>query len=154
MLLVTFQLGRDRYGIDARQIEEVLPLVEFKRIPRAPAGIAGVLNYHGSPIPVLDLAEVATGEPSQERMETRILLVQYPLPAGETHLLALVAEHVTDTLRRQSDDFHAPGVATVYAPYLGAVTPDKVRIVQLVQVRELLPETIRKYLFQDFSSIA
>src|SRR6185295_4564617 len=70
MLLIIFQVGKDRYGIEAQQIEEILPLVEFKSVPRAPAGIVGILNYHGRPVPVLDLTELATGEPSRSRMGT------------------------------------------------------------------------------------
>jgi chemotaxis-related protein WspB len=151
MLLITFQLGNDRYGIDAHQIEEVLPLVDFKKIPRASLGIVGVLNYHGKPIPVLDLVELATGERSQAVMATRIILVRYPMPGEESQLLALVAEHVTDTLRREAQDFRPAGVITAYAPYLGDVTPDKSTIVQEIKVRDLLPEGIRNCVFQDIT---
>jgi len=152
MLLITFQVGNDRYGIEAQQIEEILPLVEFKNVPRAPAGIVGILNYHGRPVPVLDLTELATGEPSRSRMGTRIFMVKYPMAAGESHHLALIAEHVTDTMRRKPEDFRAPGVVTAYAPYLGDVVPDRSGIVQMVTLKELLPEGIRKYLFQDFTN--
>ena len=37
MLFLLFELGTDRYALDALQIAEVLPLVAIKRIPRAPA---------------------------------------------------------------------------------------------------------------------
>jgi CheW-like domain len=36
MLFLVFQLGTDRYAIEAAQVVEVLPLVNAKHIPRAP----------------------------------------------------------------------------------------------------------------------
>jgi chemotaxis-related protein WspB len=44
MLFLVFQLGTDRYAIEAAQVVEVLPLVNAKHIPRAPRGVAGLFN--------------------------------------------------------------------------------------------------------------
>jgi chemotaxis-related protein WspB len=48
MLFLVFKLGTDRYAIEAAQVVEVLPLVGAKHIPGAPAGVAGILDYHGA----------------------------------------------------------------------------------------------------------
>ena len=64
MLFLLFQMGEDRYAIEATQVLEVLPLVNFKRIPGAPSSMAGVFNYHGTPVPLIDLSELALGRPS------------------------------------------------------------------------------------------
>ena len=55
MLFLTFQLGVDRYALDAKRVAEVLPLVDIKQIPHAPAGVAGVFNYRGTPVPVIGI---------------------------------------------------------------------------------------------------
>jgi chemotaxis-related protein WspB len=52
MLFILFQIGRDRYALSAGSIIEVLPLMNLKSVPRAPAGVAGLLNYHGTPVPI------------------------------------------------------------------------------------------------------
>ena len=36
MLFLIFELGKDRYALDVRQIAEVMPLVGVKQIPKAP----------------------------------------------------------------------------------------------------------------------
>ena len=77
MLFLVFQLGKDRYAIEAHQVIEVLPLVNVKQIPQAPAGVAGVFDYHGTSVPLIDLAELALGKPSRRWMSTRIILVKY-----------------------------------------------------------------------------
>ena len=40
MLYLLFELGKDRYALEAGQVMEVLPLLEFKRIPHAIKGVA------------------------------------------------------------------------------------------------------------------
>jgi chemotaxis-related protein WspB len=149
MLLLLFKLGDDRYALETKDVVEVLPLVNWKTIPGAPAGVAGVFNYHGAPVPLIDLAELALGTPSRARMSTRIVLVNYVEEAGGTHLLGLLTEHVAETIRREEADFADPGVATPAAPYLGPVTTDARGIIQRVEVRHLLPAGVREILFRQ-----
>ena len=52
MLLLLLRLGTDRYALDARQVVEVIPVIKLKRIPPAPAYVAGMFNYRGKPVPV------------------------------------------------------------------------------------------------------
>jgi len=70
MLFLQFQLGHDRYALDVSQVVEVLPLINVKRIPNAPAGVAGVINYRGSPVPLVDLSMLMMGQPAKARMST------------------------------------------------------------------------------------
>lgn len=149
MLLLVFQLGADRYALDAGQIVEVLPLVSFRPIPQAPRGVSGVINYHGGPVPLVDLAELALGKPSRLRMSTRIILVNYVEPGGETHLLGLLAEQSTETIRRTEAEFADSGVAVDSAPYLGPLTSDARGTIQRVEVNRLLPATVRDVLFRQ-----
>ena len=149
MLFLVFQLGKDRYAIDSRQVIEVLPLVNLKEIPRAPAGVAGVFDYHGTAVPLIDLAELALGKPSRKWMSTRIILVRYDGHPGETHPLGLVAEQATETLRRNEEDFTDAGLAVSDTPYLGNVTTDAGGLVQRIEVQNLLSEDLRNRLFRE-----
>jgi len=148
MLFILFQLGRDCYALDAAQVAEVLPLVRTKKIPRAPVGVAGVFTYHGAPVPVIDLSELALGRPSHARLSTRLLLVRYPDATGARRLLGLIAEKATETLRREPGDFVASGVRSDGAPYLGPVASDARGLIQWVEVEKLLPASVREVLFQ------
>ena len=148
MLLLIFQVGAHRFALDTRQVIEVLPLVQFRPLPQAPAGVAGVLSYHGAPVPLLDLAALALGEPSRARMSTRIILVNYE-DGAETHPLGLLAEKTTETIRRAEADFIPAGVAVEAAPYLGPVTNDERGMIQRVEINELLPESVRALLFRE-----
>jgi chemotaxis-related protein WspB len=149
MLFLMFQLGTDRYAIDAADVVEVLPLVHAKRIPQSPPGVAGVFDYHGAPVPLIDLAELALGKASQRWMSTRIILVDYRQRAGEAQLLGLLAERATETLRRPEKDFKDSGLTVPGAPYLGPVLIDASGIVQRIEIRKLLSASICSHLYGE-----
>src|SRR5438445_10499073 len=133
MLFILFQIGRDRYALSASGIIEVLPLTNLKVVPGAPAGVAGVLNYHGTPVPVIDLNEMLPAEAAARRLSTRIILVTYPLEAQHPHPLGLIAEHATNMIRRSSQDFVETGVDSENAPYLGRVANDTGGLIQWLE---------------------
>jgi chemotaxis-related protein WspB len=149
MLFLVFRLGNDRYAIETTQVIEVLPLVYSKLIPRAPAGIAGIFNYHGAPVPLIDLAALALQKSSRKWMSTRIILINHRTDSGETHMLGLLAEQVTETLRRTEEDFEELGITAANSPYLGPVTTDGAGIIQRIEVAKLLSETVRGQLYQE-----
>ena len=147
MLFLTFQIGKDRYALDSAQVVEVLPLVRHKQIPHAAAGVIGAFVYHGKPVPLIDLAQLCLGVPARIRMSTRIFLINYT--REPEHLLGLVAEHATQTIRREAHDFTNPGVAVDAAPYLGPVTTDAHGMIQRIEVHQLLPAEVRNQLFRQ-----
>src|SRR5258707_5052843 len=107
MLFLLFELGRDGYAFDVGQVAEVLPLVRIGPVPQAPRGVAGLLNYRGVPVPVVDLSELALGRPAAARLSTRLILVNYPVDEKTTRLLGFIAEHTVDTMRRAPGEFAA-----------------------------------------------
>jgi chemotaxis-related protein WspB len=149
MLFILFQIGRDRYALSARSIIEVLPLMNLKRVPCAPVGVAGVFNYRGTPVPVVDLNEMMLGEPAARRLSTRIILVIYPLDALHPRALGLIAEHATNMIQRSLQDFIETGVESDSARYLGRVTNDTGGLIQWIEVERLLTPEVRDVLFRE-----
>jgi chemotaxis-related protein WspB len=147
MTFLLFQLGADRYVIEAGRVIEVLPLVELRQIPEAPRGVAGMFNYHGRPVPVVDVSELTMGRPARECISTRIVLVNYPDESGREHPLGLMVEHATGIIRRGSADFVDSGVDLGTAAYLGPVLTDKEGMIQWVHADRLLPGPVRDSLF-------
>jgi chemotaxis-related protein WspB len=147
MLFLLFRMGDDRYALDASQIAEILPLVGVKEVPRAPSGVAGILDYHGVPVPLIDLSQLALGWPARRRLGTRIVLVNYPVRTGTSHLLGLLAERATEIMRRDPTDFVASGVGNDTAQYLGPVAADPQGILQWIKIDRLLPSSLSDQLF-------
>lgn len=149
MLFLYFQLGNDRYALDCSQVIEVVPLLGIKRIPQAPAAVAGAFNYRSKPVPVIDLSVLALGRPARHHMSTRIVIVIYPGADSAQHLLGLIAEKATQTLRRDPADFTESGVVNDDAPYLGPVATDANGLLQWIDVKKLLPASVRDVLFKQ-----
>jgi chemotaxis-related protein WspB len=147
MLFLLFQLGNDRYALQASRVLEVLPLVELRKIPDAPKGVAGIFNFHGRPVPAVDLSELTLGQPSNPRLSTRIVVISYPDERGALHPLGLIAEHATELIQRDERQFLEPGHKLGGAPYLGPVLMDKRGVIQWVHEQRLLPEHARDLLF-------
>ena len=147
MLLLLFKLGADRYALDAGRVVEIVPLVALKKVPQAPKGLAGIFNYRGQPVPAVDLCELALDRPASERLSTRIIIINYHSPEGTGHLLGLIAEHATQTLRKDAKEFVDPGIQIGGAQYLGPVLLDPLGPIQLIHEQRLLTARVRDLLF-------
>lgn len=149
MLFLRFHLGNDRYLLESTQVVEVVPLLRMKRIPHAAAAVAGVIDYRGRPVPVIDLSVLALGRSSGRSMSTRIIVVNYSEAGGALQLLGLIAEKATRTVRLDAADFQDPGVTSAEAPYLGRLATDPDGLLQWIVVGNLLPASVRDVLFQQ-----
>ncbi|HEY0182566.1 MAG TPA: chemotaxis protein CheW [Rhodopila sp.] len=148
MLFLLFRLDADWYALDASAVDEVLPLTQLKQIPQAPAGVAGLFNLRGTPVPAIDLSLLALGRPSRAVRSTRILLIRGSDRFGSARPFGLIAEHATETLKRSPSDFIEAGIRSDGAPYLGPVVQDTRGLVQWIAADRLLSEPLREALFQ------
>src|SRR5262245_16604098 len=52
--LVTFQLGKEEYGVEIASVQEIIRATDITPVPGAPAHVRGVINLRGKIIPVVD----------------------------------------------------------------------------------------------------
>ena len=148
MLFLLMQLDGNRYALDVGQVAEVLPLVGLNAVPRAAQGIAGVVDYGGVSVPVIDLSQLLVNRAAHRRLSTRLVIVHYR--TGERqHLLGLVAERTTEMLRRDPADFQDSGIAASSPPQLGPVALDAGGPIYRLDVGTLLPPALADSLFQQ-----
>jgi chemotaxis-related protein WspB len=140
MKVLAFSIGPDRYGLRLRSIACVLPVVALKQIPLAPAFVAGLMDLHGAPVPVIDLSRLAGFTPEQLWFDSRIVLVDYG-----PHQLGLLAEHVIGIETLDDAALNDSGIDG--APFLGQVAAGAAGMLQLVEVDQLLTPDVRALLF-------
>lgn len=148
MLFLVFELDGNRYALEAKQLVEVLPLIDLKPLAKAPPGIAGLFDYHGRAVPAVDLSELIVERSALRRLSTRMVVVNYPGICAMPHALGLIAEKATTTVRLDPGMFNEVGVANGETPYLGPVTRDAHGLIQWLTIPELLPPSVRDVLFQ------
>jgi chemotaxis-related protein WspB len=147
MLLLQFQAGTERYGLDIEQVIEVSSLVSLRAIPHAPPEVAGTFNYRGILTPVVDLTALLTGVPSRPRMSTRIILVNYEGDDGRSHILGLMAEAVTEMTSCKKEDLQQPVVSVSGSSYLGDMIFDEHGSIQVLDMERLLTRDMLFTLF-------
>lgn len=147
MLILQFRAGQDLYGIEGVNIIEVAPLTTMRKLPHAEVYVAGLFNYRGSLVPTVDLSALLTGVLSRPLLSTRIVVVNYNPSPGKDYVLGLVAEGVTEVHRIEEAELQDPGISIAEAPYLGKLWSKEGKILQLIYLNKVLPETLRISLF-------
>ena len=52
---LTFQLGKEAYGIGIMKVQEIVGVMPVTRMPKTPGFVRGLVNLRGKVIPVFDL---------------------------------------------------------------------------------------------------
>jgi chemotaxis-related protein WspB len=146
MLMLLFYAGSDLYAIESTHIVEVIPRVALRKIQHVPDHVAGLFNYRGKILPVIDLCYLIQGNPSHSYLSTRIIIVSHPKADGELQYLGLMAERVTETLDRSSSDVMDSSLHVNEAPYLAGTIIDDKRIIQCIHLDRLCNDDRHSYL--------
>ncbi|MBO0348526.1 chemotaxis protein CheW [Phormidium pseudopriestleyi FRX01] len=146
MLMLLFYVGPDRYALSCSQVVEVIPLVELRKLYHSPEYMAGLFNYRGSIVPVLDLCHLIRGSCSRHCLSTRIILVNYQQTNQNSRLIGLMAERVTDTVNVLESQFKEEAIRLENAAYLGKIIMDKEGTIQQLRLESLLSQQAQVFL--------
>jgi chemotaxis-related protein WspB len=149
MLLLLFDIGKEHYALDVNQIIEVVPLVILKNIAAAPDYVAGLMNYRGSGVPVIDLNQLVGSSPSEDVLSTRIIVVKYPVKDMGHKPLGLIATNVTETAKSMLTRPPATGVFMDKSLYAGEVLPETSDMIQWFDIERMLPERETALLYEE-----
>lgn len=139
MLMLLFHAGENLYALDCSQVVEVIPMVVLRKIDHVPDYVAGVFNYRGTIVPIIDLCYLIQGTACRSRFSTRIIMVKHITKDGGHHRLGLMAERVTETLKRP--DLEPKNAFIVNdVPYLGEMFMDAKGMIQLIHWEHLITE--------------
>ena len=146
-LMLLLCLGEDRYVIGADYIVEIFPRINLKIIPHSKKYLAGLLNYGGVPLPVIDLSQIVIGKESNNAMHTRIILLQYTAPEKGRQSLGLIAEQIVQTEEIDPNTFIESGLQLGELPFLEGVLTKGNRSTQFISVPKLF-EFVSKSLLE------
>jgi len=71
--LVSFQLGKERYGIDIMDVKQINGIEDVRPIPNAPIYVEGLFNLRGEIIPVINLQKRFNFEKNELSEEEKLL---------------------------------------------------------------------------------
>jgi len=147
MLLVTFQIGGERYALDCRNVVEIIPMVRLEVFHNLPDYIRGVFQYRGKLVPVVDLCSVSGFAAAREMLSTRIILVNYRDGANRPRVIGLIAELVTETMRVDEASLRPLELELAASALLGEMVMTSGGMVQCIRPEALLPPSVGRVLF-------
>ena len=140
MMLLLFSLNDDRYGIDVADVVEIMPRLSLQQVPRSPDYVAGLINYRGQILPVVDLSVLIGDHVSRSFLSTRIIMVR--VSDIDNHYLGLVAEDVTEISKFSDEEFSHTGISSEASAFLDAVVLDSKGMIQRININALVPEDV------------
>lgn len=140
---LTFDLGREEYGIGILKVREIIGLMEITAVPHTPRYIKGVINLRGSVIPVLDLRLKFNMESQEYNERTCIIVVEVQGESGVI-LVGMIVDSVSEVLNIVEAEIEPPptfgGAEMETDNFLGmAKIKGKVKI--LLDVDEVIGES-------------
>lgn len=131
-MFLTFSLGDEEYGIEIRQITEIIAIQKITEVPDMPSFVKGVINLRGYVIPVIDM-RLRFQLPAREYGERTCVIVV----SIEETMVGLVVDTVEDVLSIPEEDITPPpemlrGASSRYIQGMGKVD-DNVKIILNVE---------------------
>ncbi|MCM8797372.1 MAG: chemotaxis protein CheW [Candidatus Omnitrophica bacterium] len=101
--VIVFLIGEKRFCIDVHAVKSIIRLLPITNVPGAPKHVAGLINYKGEIIGVLDLVYLGIGEERHEPY-SRIVIVElqgetFGFLVNSTQEVLTLPEETADNLR-------------------------------------------------------
>ena len=123
--LVIFLLNQIHYAIFIEQLQQIIEMVTITPVLKTEAWMEGVINYHGSSIPVINLRRHFGMAVIPYRWHTPIILVNIA-----QHPVGLIVDDVLDVLTLPTEQIVAP--KTILPPG----TPETPLLKGIIQTEE------------------
>jgi len=146
MLYLIFKAGENEYALETTRVLCMVPCVKLRPIPSAPAYIAGILNFRGKPVVVVDLGQLINHAACRRFMSARIIITEHARPDGKPVLLGLLAEDLTTLMKKDHSDLMENVLNTREIKYLGKMFRDDERLIQIVKAEEIVPMELENML--------
>lgn len=134
--LVGFRLGKEQFGVDILNVNEILKMLEVTVIPNSHDCIEGIVNIRGRIIPVID-TRLKLNMPKKEfDSDTRIMVVEV-----KDRTIGFIVDEVNEVLRIPIDITESPPdmvTANIDADYIISVARLEDRLLILLDLKKLM----------------
>jgi len=134
--IVTFQVGREIFGLDILKVQEIIRFQPLTRMPDLPDYVEGVLNLRGKIVPVVGLRQRIGLDRQEPNTTTKIVVASV-----KDEVLGFMVDSVSEVLRISSSTLEpAPRLGEVKQKYVSGVGKLDNRLLLLLDLDELLSE--------------
>jgi purine-binding chemotaxis protein CheW len=94
---LTFQLGREEFGIRVLKVREIMGIQEITAVPQTPPHVKGVINLRGKVVPVIDL-RLKFGLTAVDYTERTCIIVTQLKGESGMILMGVIVDGVSEVL--------------------------------------------------------
>ncbi len=136
---LTFQLGKEEFGIRVLKVREIMGIQEITAVPNTPAHVKGVINLRGKVIPVLDLRLRFDLPDRAYTQRTCIIVVQIQGESGPM-LMGVLVDGVSEVLNLSGSEIEdTPNFgANLSTPYILGMAKVKGKVKILLDIDQVL----------------
>lgn len=100
-MVISFRLHERTYALPLTSVVQVVPMVQITQLPRVHPAVAGIINYRGAAVPIVNLRRYLQLPEQAPGLHTPILLIT--LEEGD-RIIGLIVDEVIDVMRFAPDD--------------------------------------------------
>ncbi len=141
--LVSFKLGKEEFGVDILQVQEINKMIEITQIPNSPEFVEGIVNLRGRLIPIVDLRKRLNLPYKEHDNTTRIIIVDV-----KGVIVGFIVDEVNEVLRISETIMEDPPVivSNIEAEYITAVAKLENRLLIMLDLEKVLSVKEQKQL--------
>ncbi|MFZ0453370.1 MAG: chemotaxis protein CheW [Ignavibacteriaceae bacterium] len=133
--LVTFNIGKEEFGVDILHVQEINRMTHITKVPNAPHFVEGVINLRGRVIPVIDLRLKLKIEKKEYDKNTRIIVVEV-----DNKTIGFIVDSVNEVLRIPANLTEAPPdmVSGIESEFIKSVGKLEDRLLILIDIQKII----------------
>jgi purine-binding chemotaxis protein CheW len=134
--IVEFKLGRQNFGVDILNVNEILKMVEVTAIPNSPDCIKGIVNIRGKILPVVDTRQKLKMPKIEYDNDTRIIVIEM-----NDRTVGFIVDEVNEVLRIPKNNTEAPPdvvMGNLDSGYITSVARIENRLLLLLDLQKLM----------------
>lgn len=133
MNLVLFTIDDREYGVDIRQVRQVIRMKEIVRVPEAGEAVEGVISLRGKVVPIINLRRKLGGSQEGPKRWNRIVITEI-----DGHSVGIIVDKVTDVIKLEPGTVSSPDEMLKNASYLTGVARIGNRLVLIADTGMIL----------------
>ena len=95
--MISFQMGKEEYGVDIGLVDEIIRIPEITTIPDSPMDMKGVICLRGKVLPVISLRSMFGMEEKESDKRTRVLVIKL-VNAGVESQFGIIVDQVNEVI--------------------------------------------------------
>ncbi|MCR4437051.1 MAG: chemotaxis protein CheW [Clostridiales bacterium] len=137
MLILVFSLGRELWGADISQVQEVADYGESLKDSQVPDFVEGVINLRGKPVPVVSLSKRFGMDENEVDDSTKIIVTE---TEGKT--IGYIVNDVSEIIRLSEEERETPSALSSLSGsrHLKCIGKKDGRVISVLDLEQVLKE--------------